>query len=153
MTLAERFWSKVDRSGESECWPWTGAKNTDGYGIIRGDVSLARAHRVAWELVNGSIPDGMEVCHRCDNPSCCNPAHGFLGTQSDNMHDAAMKGRVAHSENHWNSKLTWPEVQVARKMYATGRVRVCHLSEVLGISEGTVRHFLCGRTWKERSYA
>lgn len=93
-TLAARFWEKVDRA--EGCWLWTGAKSS-GYGKIqRGQrgAGYVWAHRVAWELTVGPIPDGLQVLHACDNPPCVNPAHLFLGTRSDNMRDAASKGRL-----------------------------------------------------------
>lgn len=92
-SFATRFWSRVTKSEESGCWEWTMAKAPTGYGIL----TLARvkryAHRTAYELANGPIPDGLFVCHHCDNPPCINPAHLFLGSQKDNMQDASRKGR------------------------------------------------------------
>jgi hypothetical protein len=100
-TLAERFWSKVDKRGPDECWPFTGRTNGNGaypgYGWIRGPEANRRplaAHRISWELHNGPIPDGLFVLHKCDFPPCTNPAHLFLGTNRDNMRDAAAKGRI-----------------------------------------------------------
>lgn len=95
--LAERFWARVDVRGPDECWPWIGYLDADGYGQIaeggRCSEPLA-THRVAWEQVNGPIPDGMDICHSCDNPPCCNPAHLFPGTHDDNMADMKAKGRA-----------------------------------------------------------
>jgi HNH endonuclease len=93
VSLEERFWSKVDKTGE--CWLWT-AGTVWGYGMFRiaGRAAPARAHRVAWELTNGPIPDGASVCHACDNPSCVRPFHLFLGTVSENLLDASHKGRL-----------------------------------------------------------
>ncbi len=96
--LADRFWAKVDKSGE--CWLWTGARsgrNRYGYFGLGGKRDgIARAHRVAYELTIGSIPDGMVVCHKCDTPHCVNPSHLFVGTPKDNTEDMLRKGRAAH---------------------------------------------------------
>lgn len=89
--VEERFWSKVDTSGE--CWQWTAAL-TNGYGRFGIGRKVVLAHRFAWELANGPIPDGLGVLHACDNPSCVRPAHLFVGTSKDNMQDCASKGRL-----------------------------------------------------------
>lgn len=93
-----RLLAKIAVGGPAECWPWTGTRNDLGYGILRVTGKNVRAHRFAYELASGRpIPVGLEVCHRCDNPPCCNPAHLFLGTQGDNVRDAASKGRLKSS--------------------------------------------------------
>jgi hypothetical protein len=99
--LSERFWQKVARGDDHECWLWQASADRHGYGqIIAGAYHTGsqprplKAHRVAWELTYGPIPDGLWVLHRCDNPPCVNPAHLFLGTQTDNMRDAATKERI-----------------------------------------------------------
>lgn len=90
-TLEQRFWAKVDRSGD--CWLWTGC-GSGGYGQFRYKGPMVYAHRVAWEQANGPIPDGLDVLHRCDTPRCVNVGHLFLGTHLDNMTDMVAKGRV-----------------------------------------------------------
>jgi hypothetical protein len=88
------LWPRVDRQrAPTDCWPWTGYTNTRGYGVIRINRRTVLAHRIAYQVERGPIPDGLFVCHHCDNPPCCNPAHLFLGTQTENMRDMISKGR------------------------------------------------------------
>ena len=93
--LEHRFWDKVDKREDDDCWPWKGACTGGGYGQIWVNGRSRRAHLVAWELFNGSaFPIGVDGCHSCDNPPCCNPAHIWPGTKSQNMLDAQSKGRL-----------------------------------------------------------
>lgn len=110
MPWVDRFWSHVDRSGGPDaCWLWMIGLQANGYGRITIDGAGHRAHRVAWQLTNGPIPDGMIVCHSCDvrypigditYRRCCNPAHLWLGTNAANSQDASYKGRLATGERH-----------------------------------------------------
>lgn len=85
--IADRFWAKVEKT--EGCWEWTGSKSRKGY----GQFNEGRAHRVSWEMHNGPIPEGMFVCHHCDNPPCVRPDHLFIGDNAANMRDAFAKGR------------------------------------------------------------
>lgn len=97
MSNEEKFWHYTKKS--EECWEWQGPTN-HGYGYIRIDGPKRYMHRFSWELHNGEITDGLFVLHKCDNPSCVNPDHLFLGTQRDNVYDCIAKGR------HVNQKKT-----------------------------------------------
>lgn len=128
-TLATRFWAKVDRRGPDQCWPWTAYRNKKGYGQIKVGGKYGQvisAHRVAHELLIGPIPDGLCVCHSCDNPPCCNPAHFWLGTNAENNADKVAKDRHsklappvkperrARGERSGNAKLTEAAVLAIR---------------------------------------
>ena len=101
MALAKRLWEYIDRTGGPDaCWPYTGGKYGIGYGFFSiGAGKRWPAHRIAWQVTHGVIPYGKFVCHRCDNPPCCNPAHLFLGTPKENMQDMLTKERGRHQGN------------------------------------------------------
>jgi len=97
LSLEERFWMGVCQSDDADaCWPWVRSLSPRGYGkiMLSRPRKLEGTHRMAWILANGrAIPDGLYVCHRCDNPKCCRPSHLFLGTATDNVRDMVAKGR------------------------------------------------------------
>ena len=111
--LADRLWPFVDKTGD--CWVWTRSRDTKGYGTLAvGNGKKARAHVIAWRLTHGDIPEGLYVCHHCDNPPCCNPDHLFLGTADDNQKDAAAKARFPRGEKHHRARLTEADVIAIR---------------------------------------
>lgn len=153
--LADRFSRFVDRSGGPDaCWLWTGAKSRHGYGKVGpgGDRQPVAAHRVAYELANGAIPPGMFVCHRCDNPSCVNPAHLFVGTVADNNRDCLAKGRRNYANHPRGSrthtaKLSEGMVGQIRSLWAERRVTQRQLALRYGVNRSTIKRLLSGKTW------
>lgn len=111
---------------------------------------MKRAHRVAWRLVNGPIPEGMWVLHHCDNPSCVNPKHLFLGTPKDNAQDMIKKGRQGDNrgENAGGAKLTAEDVRAIRREYARGGVTQRALARRYGVSKGSIWYIVNYGTWK-----
>ncbi len=142
-----RFWDKVDKRGTADCWEWLASKNEFGYGRFGYGRVASRAHRVSWILHYGDIADGMDVCHTCDNPACVNPTHLFLGTAKDNMSDASQKGRMAHGEKHYRSKLTEEQVIQARIEYRAGGVTHQELADRYGVAKAVIGYMLRRQTW------
>ena len=115
-----RFWEKVDvPANEFGCWEWQAAQDEHGYGWFGLDGRQQRAHRVAWQFVNGPIPKGEGahgtcVLHRCDNRACVRPDHLFLGSHADNVRDMVKKGRQVKGKAHGRAKLTREDVYAIR---------------------------------------
>lgn len=135
------FLSMVNKKGENECWEYLGKHRTrDGYARVKFKDRRFLAHRVAWEFHNGKIPDGLCVCHRCDNRLCCNPAHLFLGTSAENTIDRTLKGRT-------RSILKVQDVLEIRRLFAGGE-NVRALSVRFGASYGSILAVVRFRSWK-----
>lgn len=135
----DRFDEFIEPVPESGCWIWTGTEFANGYGRF-GDQ---RAHRVAYERVNGAIPDGLLACHKCDTRLCVNPAHIFIGDTDANMADMVAKGRSAHGTRHGRAKLT--QEQVATIRAAAGKVR--DIAASFGVSKSLVSMIRRGEIW------
>jgi hypothetical protein len=130
---------------------WTGSVSDVGYGYLFIHRQKMYAHRLSYTLAFGPIPDGMSVCHNCpggDRSACVNPAHLWLGSQTDNMHDMKAKGRASRGERSSHAKLTAEQVQTIRLRYAAGRVVQKQLAVEYGVSSGTICDALAGRTWR-----
>lgn len=149
--MRERFASKVDRSGD--CWAWSGHRSAKGYGrFYLSRLAFLGAHRFAWIMENGPIPDGLHVLHRCDNPPCVNPAHLFLGTNADNTADKVAKGRcrmppVRRGERHHEARLTAEAVVEIRQAYAAGGVSYQDLAERFGVHNATISRAVNRKYW------
>ena len=171
----EKFWKRVDRRSDGECWPWLGGVHLTGYGIFKHEGGQYKAHRVAYALARGGLEwstgqrgsRGTVVRHTCDRRDCCNPSHLVLGTQQDNMVDAVERKRMARGERHPLSRLTPHQVTQVRALVAAGLLRVdrgrgwfrkdpkdvsLSLREVgamFGVSGKTIEQLVRGRAWRD----
>lgn len=145
-SMPRRFWEKVDKSGE--CWVWTAATFSTGYGAFRLGKRQMKAHRVAWLIEHGKDPLGF-VCHRCDNPLCVRPDHLFVGTAADNMRDRNQKGRTSQRERSPHCKLGEDVRAKIRSEYKRGSKKsgVVALSKKYGVGASTISRIVAGR-WR-----
>lgn len=147
-TLRERFMCKF-RIMDSSCWEWTAALFRTGYGAININRQAKYAHRVAYELFIGPIPEGLFICHHCDNRKCINPSHLFAGTQADNVEDMYEKGRdnSPKGEGIHTAKLTEEKVKEIRKLREEGLTHP-KIAKLFGIAECTSSAVCLNRYWK-----
>jgi HNH endonuclease len=148
LPLIERFWSKVNKT--DTCWLWTGGKNGAGYGLIILDNSKEGsmlAHRLSWEIHNEPISDGLCALHKCDNPSCVNPYHLFLGTHQDNSDDKVAKGRSPRGETHHHSSLTEDKVREIRRLANEGKTHQS-IADMFSVKREAVSKIVRRERWK-----
>jgi hypothetical protein len=148
--LTKRFWSKAEVTDLFKCWNWTSTKNHTGYGQFSiGRKGKKLAHRLAWQLTCGSIPQGKCVLHRCDNPKCVNPAHLFLGSQQDNIDDMVSKGRHgdARGVNNGRSKLTEQDVLTVRSLSEQG-INQLVIAAKFNVHRSAIYKIASRKTWK-----
>lgn len=145
------------------CWIWTGFKNKKGYGRVNINKTPRNAHRVSWIIKNGLIKEGFLVLHHCDNPSCVNPKHLFLGTPKDNTQDMLKKGRHNPGDGSWtktnpeklargkkaNAKLDWEKVDKIREMYSSGNYSRRELGKIFGVCHNSISDIINNIYWKE----
>lgn len=165
------FWDQVDVRGADECWPWIGRgklRSHKWYGSLHlPSGKKDKSHRVAYELAIGEIPAGKFVCHKCDNPPCCNPNHLFAGTQLDNMRDCANKKRAGmqvhpersylvtsrskitrpRGEQQGSSKLTDDNVRLIRNLHSR-KMFMSVIAKQFGVSASAIEHVIHGITWR-----
>ena len=150
--MARRFWAKVEKT--DSCWFWTAAIGGRGYGSfgIGGRSPRGRthpAHRVAWELANGSIPNGLWVLHRCDNKRCVRVDHLYLGTARENSRDAIERGQASGPRGSRNPRavLTWDLVAELREVYEAGDIGIRELARKYNLKYPTVRQAVKYESW------
>lgn len=155
----DMFWKRIRRGGDSECWEWIGSRAKYGYGKFTRSYYVA--HRLSWFLKNGPIPDGMCVCHKCDNPPCCNTNHLFLGTKPENNLDRHSKGRdakgvtsgrytkperTARGERSGRVKLTDEKVIEIRRRRMDGET-MRKLAKEFGVVKSVIGSLVKRKTW------
>ena len=140
----ERFHRLIDKSGD--CWLWQAAKDKDGYGFFKLRGKMIKAHRFMWQLLNGIIPSEILVCHHCDNPSCVNPRHLFVGTIQGNRDDQTNKGRNLLGEDNPASKLSAADVREIRFLAQTGKTQT-ELAKKFNVSQVQIGRILNEQCW------
>ena len=166
-----RFWGKVQIAETDQCWPWLACSSPKGYGMIGFRGKLYAAHRVAFFLTEWWHNQSLCVCHRCDNPPCCNPSHLWLGTLADNSMDCIRKGRtnngsahrayargdrhharlrperLSRGEQHYKARLTESDVREIRSRFLQGETSRS-LGQAFGVCKSNVLFVVHRKTWK-----
>lgn len=148
----KRFWSKVIIRAADECWEWQGPVSNCGYGnfSVGGkrspDYRQWAAHRYAYTITYGEVPQQLNVCHKCDNRRCVNPSHLFLGTDADNVRDKISKGRDARGSRQGHSKITEADVSRIVEMYNSGKSEI-EIGRTVGLSQASVSRIVRRETW------
>lgn len=158
-TWQERWWEKVDRRDDDECWIFTGSTARGGYGSFWDGESVKRprivsAHRWSYTQFVGPIPDGLDVLHSCDTPACVNPAHLRIGTHAENMQDAREKGKFggpdAGGRHHFSRLNDWDRVREIRRRFREGASRQS-LAREYGVEYSGMCKIIAGKMWPEEA--
>lgn len=155
----ERFWCKVDKKSDDECWNWIAGKSAYGYGQFSIKNKIYGAHRISYIIHNGEIPEddpyhGYCICHKCDNPSCVNPAHLFIGTTKENIQDMVNKGRLrwvipeTKGEKNGQHKLSEEQVREIREKYIPYKYSVYKLAKEYNVSKSTIGYVVTYKRWQ-----
>jgi hypothetical protein len=147
----QRFNEKVNFGDEDSCWNWTASVDKDGYGLFNSD-SERRAHRFAYVREFGGDISGLCICHRCDNPSCVNPKHLFIGTMADNMADMERKGRARHpgrkgSASHLKGRGPFKLTAEKAVQIASSVLSHRQLAALYGVDRTMIYQIKAGKSW------
>ena len=149
--LPTRITARIQKS--EGCWAWLGAHTSRGYGETWLANRFYTTHRLMYEVAYGPIPDGLDVCHTCDNPGCCNPAHLFLGTPSENGKDASRKGRlripIIRGVSHCGAKFTAEQVREIRRAKAETGVTVTELARQYAVSRNVIYRVVLRQSYQD----
>lgn len=142
------FDERLKENAATGCLEWQAGRDAYGYGRLFFNGRQERSHRVAWIRAHGAIPAGMHVCHRCDNPPCCNPDHLFLGSNTDNRRDSVRKGRAPRGELQGNSKLTRGDIERVRDIARVGNRSQREIASYFDMSQKHVSRVIRGDAWR-----
>lgn len=134
----------------TECWEWQGHLHANGYGRLTNRRKTQYAHRFMYKAFYGEIPEGFDVCHKCDNRKCVNPKHLFLGSRKDNMEDAQIKGRLQRGSDRYNAVLDEKKVRTARALKLAG-VKVKDIAKQMKVKPQTLGKAINRETWRHIS--
>lgn len=146
--------SKINKDVVNGCWNWQGATGFKGYGRIKFEQKVYLSHRISFLVFHGEDPGKLFVCHKCDNPSCLNPDHLFLGSRSENMKDCSAKGRlyknkkedVVFGEDVGSSKLKNSDIEKIRNLLADGW-KQARIARLFGVNRSQINRIFSGKSW------
>lgn len=149
----DRFWAKVDKSNTDKCWPFVGQLIPSGYGLfifhLKSKIRPGwRAHRMSYLIAHGEIRQDLVICHRCDNPPCCNPAHLFQGTDKENYWDARKKNRIPMGTQRYNTLLNEQQVREIRAKWIPNKYTQPMLAKEYNVTRSCIQDIVEYKCWR-----
>lgn len=146
-SVKSRFWSKIVIGSHDKCWPWKAAISKTGYGVMRINRMTVKAHRIPF-LIKGEDIHGKFVCHKCDNPICCNPDHLFIGSCLDNVRDMHSKGRARKALGSQASNVKLKEDDIPKIRGLKGKMTQREIGILFGVGKNAIQAILSGKHWR-----